>query len=153
MGFLSDLKDRFMSSRSTVIKDALKKRAEKQLNTSGTKKENLAAIKPGRMNQTDQVKGKESPLPEKPGVYRHVNKETKKIEYVGQTDNIRKRQQEHARSGKLNTDKQNIQYAEAKANAGNTDLQQTEKNHIKRHKPAGNKYEGGNGRTPSRKKK
>ena len=105
-----------------------------------------SALPRGRFRQTDRIKGPGSPLPNKPGVYRFVNKSTREVEYVGQTNNLRKRQQQHAKSGKLNTAKQYVQYAVAKTTATKGDLCRTEVDHIARHRPSGNKYKGGNGR-------
>lgn len=98
------------------------------------------------MRQTDVVKGQNSPLPKEPGMYRHRNKITNEIDYVGQTNNIRKRQQEHTRSGKLNPDTQYVQYGTCRDGSSKDTMLQTEKNHIKRHKPSGNSTGGGNGR-------
>lgn len=50
------------------------------------------------MKQTDVVKGKTCTIPSQPGVYRHKDKETGETQYVGQTDNLRKRNQEHSRT-------------------------------------------------------
>ncbi len=105
-----------------------------------------SSINPGRMKETDNIKGPNSNLPNSPGMYRHVNKEDGKIEYVGQTKDLRTRQQQHARDGKLNTDKQYVQYSEARAGASKSDLCRTEVDHIARHKPSGNTTKGGNGR-------
>ncbi len=105
-----------------------------------------SALPSGRMKETDKIKGPDSPLPNAPGEYRHRNKSTGEVEYVGQTDNLRKRQQEHARNGKLDTDKQYVQYGEAKSTASKDDLLKTEVDHIARHKPSGNTTKGGNGR-------
>jgi hypothetical protein len=105
-----------------------------------------SALPPGRMNETDVVKGTGSPLPQSPGIYRHVDKKTREVVYVGQTDNLRRRQQEHVRSGRLNTDQQFVRYREAKETASKTDLCRTEAEHILRHNPSGNKTRGGNGR-------
>lgn len=117
------------------------------LNTiKGGDEKKSSVIGRGRMKETDKVKGEESPLPKKPGIYRHVDKKSGEIYYVGQTNDLRKRQQEHVRNGKLNTDKQYVQYKEAKPDATKDDLLKTEKEHIKRHNPSGNAYEGGNGR-------
>lgn len=79
-------------------------------------------------------------------MYRHVNKSTGKVEYVGQTDNLRVRQQQHARDGKLDTSKQDVHYAVAKKGSTKDDLCDTEKAHIKKKKPSGNKTRGGNGK-------
>lgn len=46
------------------------------------------------------------PHPAKPGVYRHIDKESGNVEYVGQTNNLRKRQQEHVRTGTLYPERQ-----------------------------------------------
>ena len=105
-----------------------------------------SAISRGRMKKTDQIKGSSSNIPQEPGMYRHVNKQTGEIEYVGQTDNLRVRQQQHARDGKLNPSTQDVHYSIAKSSATKDDLCETEKDHIKRNKPSGNKTKGGNGK-------
>ncbi len=105
-----------------------------------------SAIPPGRMRKTDQTKGPECPIPNAPGVYRHVNKRTGEIEYVGQTENLRIRQQQHVSTGRLDPEKQWVEYSEAKPSATKDDLCSTEKRHVERHDPSGNIYRGGNGR-------
>lgn len=105
-----------------------------------------SAISPGRMRETDVIKGKDSTIPSEPGMYRHRNKQTGEIEYIGQTNNLRKRQQEHAREGRYDPRTQYVQYGIAKSGSTKDDLLQTEKNHISRHKPKGNTTAGGNGR-------
>lgn len=105
-----------------------------------------SAIPSGRMKHSSTVKGKDCIIPNTPGVYRHVDKETGEIGYVGQTNNLKKRQQQHALSGKLNLDTHNIHFSAARANADRDDLCETEKKHIKKHKPSENKTAGGNGR-------
>jgi len=79
-------------------------------------------------------------------VYRHVDKESGNVEYVGQTNNLRKRQQEHVRTGTLDPERQYVCYSAAKPDASKDDLCRTEKAHIARHQPSGNKTKGGNGR-------
>ena len=74
-----------------------------------------SVIPSGRMKETDQIKGKNSSIPNTPGIYRHRDKETHGVEYVGQTDDLRTRTQQHARDGKLDTNKQYVQYTEAKS--------------------------------------
>jgi len=118
--------------------------AEKEVAKAEKKKK--SAIRSGRMKKTDKIKGSSSSIPEEPGMYRHVNKKTGEVEYVGQTDNLRVRQQQHARDGKLDTSKQNVEYSVAKKSATKDDLCNTEKAHIKRKKPSGNKTKGGNGK-------
>jgi hypothetical protein len=128
------------------LSDAAKSVLEKVEQEANRHSARGSALPSGRMRETDQVKGNDSPLPSSPGMYRHINKETGSVDYVGQTDNLRKRQQEHARTGKLDTDKQLVQYGVAKPDASKGDLCQTEVDHIARHKPSGNKTKGGNGR-------
>jgi len=131
MGFFDSL----LNAGKAIVEQA-EKNAERE----------KSAINKGRMKQTDQVKGERSPIPNKPGVYRHVDKETHEVNYVGQTNDLRKRQQEHARDGKLDTNRQYVQFSEAKEGATKDQLCQTEINHIARHHPSGNTTKGGNGR-------
>ena len=105
-----------------------------------------SAIMSGRMKKTDVIKGKDSPLPAQPGVYRHIDKETGKITYIGQTSNIRRRNQQEACSGQLDPQKQYVAWGVARPGATRDDLLRTEKEHISRHHPEGNTYAGGNGR-------
>jgi len=118
--------------------------ARKKINNSHKKKK--SAIAQGRMRKTDIIKGKHSPIPTEPGIYRHINKKTGKIDYVGQTNNLRVRQQQHARDNKLNIDIQFVEYAIKREHATKNDLCQTEIQHIDKHKPKNNKTKGGNGR-------
>jgi hypothetical protein len=127
--FLSDVAKRVVDS------------AEQQPRNSGG-----SAIPSGRMRETDKIKGAGSSIPHDPGEYRHRSKATGEVQYVGQTNDLRTRQQQHARDGKLDTDKQYVQYSAAKSGASKADLCKTEVNHIARHKPSGNTTKGGNGR-------
>jgi hypothetical protein len=126
--------------------DVAKGLLEKAEQEASRRSSSGSALPSGRMRETDKIKGADSPLPNSPGIYRHINKETGDVDYVGQTDNLRKRQQEHARTGKLDTDKQYVQYGAAKSSASKDDLCKTEVDHIARHKPSGNTTKGGNGR-------
>jgi butyrate kinase len=105
-----------------------------------------SAIPAGRMRKTDVIKGSSSPIPNEAGIYRHVDKKTGEVQYVGRTRDLRTRQQAHARDGRLDVDQQLVQYSVAKPTATQEDLSKTEIDHIARHKPAGNKTRGGNGR-------
>lgn len=128
------------------FKNAVIDAAERSQKNAGKGSSGESSLPSGRMRETDKIKGKDSPLPDSPGVYRHRNKETREVDYVGQTDNLRKRTQEHARTGKLDTEKQYVQYGESKSGSSKDNLCKTEKDHIARHKPSGNKTKGGNGR-------
>lgn len=125
------------------LKQGLQKRVAAQQKSIEKRQ---SATAPGRMKETDKIKGSDAKIPTKPGIYRHKNKDDGKTTYIGQTDNLRKRQQEHERNGKLDTSKQIVAYKEAKPTANKDLLLKKEKEHIKRHKPDGNSTEGGNGR-------
>lgn len=58
-----------------------------------------SAIPPGRMKVTDVIKGQKCPMPHKPGVYRHIDKNTETVLYAGQTNDLHRRQLEHLRNG------------------------------------------------------
>ncbi|WP_158301768.1 GIY-YIG nuclease family protein [Paenibacillus mesophilus] len=122
-----------------VVK-AVENQAQEQINKQ------FSALPPGRMREATIVKGDFCDIPESPGIYRHRNKSDSRIVYVGQTDNLRRRQQQHVSSGKLILDTMYIQYAVIKPEATKDDMLNTEKDHIKRHSPEGNKTKGGNGR-------
>lgn len=92
------------------------------------------------------IKGPECRIPHSPGVYRHIEKETEVVVYVGQSNDLRTRQQQHARTGRFDPTKHVVQYAVARSDATKDDLCRTEQCHIKRHSPTGNKIKGGNGR-------
>ena len=97
------------------LSDVAKSVVEKAEQEANRRSSSGSALPSGRMRETDKIKGGDSPLPNSPGMYRHINKETGNVDYVGQTDNLRKRQQEHARTGKLDTDKQYVQYGASKS--------------------------------------
>lgn len=99
-----------------------------------------SAISRGRMRKAKSI----DDLPETPAIYRHVDNTTGEIVYTGVTNNLRRRQKEHRRSGNINN--MDIYYSKAKPNSTLEDLYITEKAHIKRHKPSKNKHKGGNGR-------
>lgn len=101
-----------------------------------------SAIPRGRMRVAYEIED----LPSEPGIYRHIDKETKKVIYIGQTNNLRRRNQEHIRDGNLDLNNYKIGYNICKPNVTRDDWCDTEKKHIKKHRPSRNKYRGGNGR-------
>jgi len=128
------------------LKSALSSRVEKAMEQQKRSEGKGSCLSSGRMKETDKIKGKDSPLPKEPGMYRHRDKETGSVDYVGTTTDLRKRQQEHERNGKLDTEKQYVQYKTSRSGANQDDLYNTEKSHIARHNPSGNTTVGGNGR-------
>ncbi len=105
----------------------------------------MESLPAGRMKKTDIIVGPDSPIPNEPGIYRHIDKITNLIVYIGQSLNVRTRQQQHARSGKLDPDKHWVIYTTLKT-LSKVALRMIEKEHIKRHNPSGNTCKGGNGR-------
>lgn len=129
-----------------TVGSALGKVAEAAEKATEKERKKQSAINSGRMRKTDKIKGSQASIPQEAGMYRHVNKTTGEVEYVGQTDNLRVRQQQHARDGKLDTSKHDVHYSVARAESTKDDLCNTEKDHIKRKQPSGNKTIGGNGK-------
>ena len=101
------------------------------------------ALSSGRRRETDDL----ARLPREPGLYRHVNKETGATDYIGHSQDLRRRNQEHERLGKLDLDTQFIRYGVAKLDATAKQRQETEKAHISRLPPSGDKAKGGDGRS------
>ncbi len=131
----------FFKALANAIESAAEEQGRKEERYSGH-----SAIGSGRMHVTDRVKGSDSPIPHSPGVYRHVNKATGNVDYVGQSNDIRTRQQQHVRSGQLNTETQEVWFSTGRPDCTKDDLCNTEKAHIGKHHPTGNKTQGGNGR-------
>jgi len=102
-----------------------------------------SAIGRGRMRATSEP----DDVPQAGGVYRHVYKRSRKVVYVGKSSNdLHRRQQEHVRSGRLNLKTMRIEFSPVSPTASETDLCRTERAHIERYRPRGNKHPGGNGR-------
>ena len=150
MGFFKNLRDILRSEPSVPSSQSQNAwRAQPLGNSSGTSTDQArprSALPPGRMEKTNVIKGPECHIPRGPGAYRHIDKETKEVLYVGQSNDLRVRQQQHARAGRHDTTKHDVQYASARPDATKDDLCRTEQCHIARHKPTGNKTKGGNGR-------
>lgn len=98
------------------------------------------------MRSTKIVKGRHCIIPGAPGVYRIVDVRSGKPSYVGQTGNLRRRAQQHVRSGLFDPSSHRFAFAPAIEGASRRDLWKTECAHIAKHAPRGNKARGGNGR-------
>jgi hypothetical protein len=85
------------------------------------------------------------PPPAEPVVYRHVNKETGKVDYIGVTNNGARRHEEHKRSGRFNPDQHILEHQPARSGASAEALYDHEKRKIKQHHPAMNQRSGGAG--------
>ena len=84
-----------------------------------------------------------SALPEQAGEYRIRG--AKGIEYVGETRNLKRRINEHRRSGKLGP-RECVDYKVADGRSTSTTRRKHEKRSIRKHSPGRNKRNGGGGR-------
>ncbi len=103
---------------------------------------NRSAIGPGRMRQADTHQD----LPREPGLYRHVDRATGRVDYIGQTGNLQQRTYQHTHAGKLDPATQRVEYQVARPDASRDALCRDEVRHIAKHQPPGNTTRGGNGR-------
>lgn len=99
-------------------------------------------IGPGRMKHADS----HTDLPREPGIYRHVDRATGQVNYVGQTGDLRQRTYQHTYGGKFDPSTQRVEYSVARPDASRDALCQGEVRHIAKHQPPGNSTQGGNGR-------
>ena len=93
--------------------------------------------------------------PHKKGEYRIVCKEShgkRSVEYIGVSNDLKRRMNEHIKSGKLNSSEQLFAYKVADGRASQTRLNDHERKKIKEHTPPLNKRAGGAGRPYSRRR-
>lgn len=86
---------------------------------------------------------------DKPGIYYFRNKRTKKVDYVGETKNLKRRRKEHVTSKtsrKLNLEVHWFEFKEADGRSSSRTRRQHERSKIDRHKPRLNQRRGGGGR-------
>lgn len=91
--------------------------------------------------------------PNEKGWYRFLNKTNseKKYDYAGKTSDLKRRQNEHIRTGKLDKDKHIFEWKSFKKDFPYGKLSQKEYQKIKQYKnPPLNKNIGGGGRPPNR---
>ena len=84
-----------------------------------------SSIPPGRMKHADS----HAELPREPGLYRHVDRATGRVDYVGQTQDLRQRTYQHTRDGKFDPARQRVEYSGARSDATRDDLCRGEKVH------------------------
>ena len=107
----------------------------------------MASYKPGRPKEIDPFTemGK---VPKKPGEYRKVEKmdaQKRKPEYIGETNNLNRRINEHKRSGKI-VPGDTIAIQVAGGRSTSTTRRSHEREKIAQHTPSENKSVGGEGR-------
>lgn len=112
----------------------------------------MSVYKPGRPNKYNPITGEGQKPPAKPGEYRICNIDGS-IVYIGETNNLARRTDEHIRNGKLSTDQVGrgfIEYKVADGRSTSNTRREHERQKIAQHKPPLNKSRGGEGR-PARK--
>jgi hypothetical protein len=93
--------------------------------------------------------------PEKPGEYRLLD-ENRKILYIGQTSNLKRRMHEHMHSGKIGSGSGMaviFAYKVADGRVSHSSLTEHETAKIRKHQPIMNQRGGGGGRPFNRKNK
>ncbi len=99
----------------------------------------MKTYKPGRPSKCDP--------PCVSGEYRWRNRRTQKIEYLGETNNLRRRKAEHNRSEKpISSDIHDFEWKSADGRSTSNSRRKHEKIKIEQHNPRHNKRAGGAGR-------
>ena len=99
---------------------------------------------PGRPKEYRNSEPRKNVPPTKPGEYRILDKD-RNITYIGETNNLARRKNEHRRSGKLREDDIFAWKTASKDSTSDT-RREHERQKIKEHKPPLNKSRGGEGR-------
>lgn len=103
-------------------------------------------VKPGRPKKFSlHQPNSPEPEPGKSGLYRLRNRETGKVDYVGESNDVCRRAIEHARSGKWNLETHDLEWKEADSRSTSRTRRVVEREWIARHLPALNGNLGGGG--------
>ena len=107
----------------------------------------MSIYKPGRPVKYDPTTSAGHKPPAQPGEYR-IRDNTGKITYIGETNNLARRMNEHIRSGKLSTgsDGGTIEFKTADGRSTSRTRREHEQQKIAQHTPSLNKSKGGEGR-------
>lgn len=108
----------------------------------------MKMYKPGRPSKFNPTTGKGHKPPSSAGEYR-IRDEKGNMAYVGETVNLKRRTQQHIRSGKL-AENYTIEYKVADGRASSRTRREHERLKIKQHNPPLNKSIGGEGRPASK---
>ena len=108
----------------------------------------MGIYKPGRPTKYSPADGSKNKPPAKPGEYR-IRNESGKITYIGETNDLNRRTNEHKRSGKLGSNG-TIEYKQADGRSTSNTRRSHEQQKIKQHSPLLNKSKGGEGRPAKR---
>ena len=107
----------------------------------------MAIYKPGRPNKYNPTTGAGQKPPAKPGEYR-MRDSSGTITYIGETNNLARRTQEHIRSGRLSAGQgsSTIEYQVADGRSTSHTRREHERQSIHKHSPTLNRSKGGEGR-------
>lgn len=106
----------------------------------------MAIYKPGRPNKYNPTNGSGHRPPSAPGEYR-IRNSSNKITYVGETNDLHRRMNEHIRNGKLSEGTGiSFEWKSADRRSTSRTRRMHEQAKIKQHQPEWNKSRGGEGR-------
>ena len=84
--------------------------------------------------------------PDKAGAYHLIEKKMQEMQYHGETSNLRRRKQEHFRSGKYSPETHDFAWKQADGRSTSKTRREHERKKIAQHSPPHNKRAGGGGR-------
>lgn len=102
----------------------------------------------GRPAKYRPADGKGTQPPAVPGEYR-IRNSAGDLTYIGETNNLKRRMQEHIRSGKLTADG-SIEFQTADGRSTSRTRREHERQKIEEHRPPLNRSHGGEGRPAGR---
>ena len=105
----------------------------------------MKTYKPGRPKEYRPLEGSLNQIPKAKGEYRILSKD-KEVMYIGVSNNINRRVREHIRTGKICLDNPIVACKKADGRAGQSRLNDHERQKIKQHDPKLNQRAGGAGR-------
>ena len=114
----------------------------------------MSIYKPGRPFKYNPTTGQGKKPSSLPGEYR-IKNDSGKITYIGETNNLNRRINEHIRSGKLPCGEghnSTVEYKIADGRSNSRTRRIHEQQKINQHQPALNKSKGGEGRIASKQK-
>lgn len=108
----------------------------------------MGIYKPGRPNKYNPTSKTGSKPPEKPGEYR-IRDNKGDITYVGETNNLKRRMNQHLYNGKMSDGKNeggSFEWKTADGRSSSATRREHERRKIKQHSPKLNRSKGGEGR-------
>lgn len=107
----------------------------------------MALYKPGRPTEVHPLDPNETrSVPKAKGEYRIINGNTREVMYVGVSNDLRRREREHERTGKINSENNVFAYKVADGRASQSRINNHERSKIEQHDPPLNQRAGGAGR-------